>query len=115
MSRSVTGSVDSWPCSTLPSESPISSVSTPRLLEHGGEARVVAGEHRDLVAVLRHLLQRAERDSHAASFAVATRGGLSYMVPDALRAQAEELARAAHARLCARNKQLKIARLIDES
>jgi hypothetical protein len=29
MSRSVTGSVDSWPWMTLPSESPISSVSTP--------------------------------------------------------------------------------------
>jgi hypothetical protein len=35
-----------------------------RRLEHGGEARVVAREHRDPAAFLRHLLQRRKRDPH---------------------------------------------------
>jgi len=63
MSRSVTGSVLSCPWITLPSESPISSVSTPAF-SSSREARVVAREHRDLAAFLRHFLQRSKRYAH---------------------------------------------------
>ena len=52
ISSSVTGSVVSWPRTTMPSESPTSSASTPAPVEQPRHGGVVRGEHGDLLAAL---------------------------------------------------------------
>ena len=114
MSSSVTGSVGAWPCTTMPSESPTSSTSTPARSASRGEARVVGGQHRDASrprrpsvasVVTRHARRRGRHRAWAG------RSGLRAQV---VLAKVEELAPAAHRRRRARAAASMCVGIVDE-
>ena len=108
-SSRLTDSVEARPWTTMPSESPTSSTSTPARSAAAGERRVVGGQHRDLPPVGRHAREHRERHRRR----LAGGAGRSGRARSSSRCEIEEFAAAAH-RADAREQELDVLVVVDE-